>query len=67
MDVIACDQFAVLGEGCPVCGGWLWCNKPDGTPGEPVPVAGGMTVCSTPECAEHERERVATFEARRNQ
>ena len=29
-EIIACDQFAVLGEACPECGGWLYRVIPGG-------------------------------------
>ena len=62
---IACDQFAVRGEGCPQCGGWLYADNHGELSGVPVRVPGGMTVCSEPECAEHERQRVARLAAAR--
>lgn len=67
LTLIACDQFSVLGDGCPVCGGWLYATddgSPEGLPGVPVAIAGGATVCSSPECIEGESTRVATFAAR---
>ena len=67
LPLTACGQFAVLGEGCPVCGGWLYATDdgtPEGLSGVPVAIAGGWTVCSSPECIEGEQERVATFDER---
>jgi hypothetical protein len=43
--VIACDQFAILGESCPECGGWLSATIPGG-----IRTGHGIVVCSE-ECA----------------
>src|SRR5947209_2458373 len=50
MSIIACDQFAVLGDACPCCGGWLYATIPGGIS------TGGLVVCSE-ECAAAEADR----------
>lgn len=57
MSLIVCDQFAVLGDACPGCGGWLHRVVHGGFPG-----AHGVRFCDEDCIAddqEHQRRRAA--------
>lgn len=59
MSVIVCDQFAVLGDSCPGCGGWLHRVVRNGFPGH-----GSMRFCEE-DCIADDQERVERLRAER--